>query len=216
MTLGADALAAAARLLRTPHVFIYDAAVPDAARGARHAASACKGAEAWAQSSWFGALIAMSQHNCLCDLGLRPVVVELLVVSALTLLPSRLRRTLILDAAGASGTGSGSMDLRSGAGERSTSDGGRDDGSMDVARRGEPDAAAGGGGRNLVGDGALVSCKEAPGAGAAGLTDALDLLAARAAEPGRVDAGAPLRAWAHNALLPPRLLRPRMDAMHGS
>ncbi len=30
VTLGADALAAAARLLRTPHIFIYDAAVPDA------------------------------------------------------------------------------------------------------------------------------------------------------------------------------------------
>ena len=43
-TLGADALAAAARLLRTPHVFIYDAAVPDAARRARRAASTGAGA----------------------------------------------------------------------------------------------------------------------------------------------------------------------------
>ena len=44
VTLGADALAAAARLLRTPHVFIYDAAVPDAVLSARRAASTGAGA----------------------------------------------------------------------------------------------------------------------------------------------------------------------------
>ncbi len=42
VTLGADALTAAARLLRTPHIFIYDAAVPDAL-GAHAAAPPARG-----------------------------------------------------------------------------------------------------------------------------------------------------------------------------
>jgi hypothetical protein len=53
VTLGADALAAAARLLRTPHIFIYDAAVPDAL-GAQAPALPARGPAAGPASSGGG------------------------------------------------------------------------------------------------------------------------------------------------------------------
>lgn len=72
VTLGADALAAAARLLRTPHVFIYDAAVPNAARGARRANSTGAGAcSARLKRLWFGAYERLCQHSCRGSVGLR-------------------------------------------------------------------------------------------------------------------------------------------------
>ena len=63
VTLGADALAAAARLLRTPHVFIYDAAVPDAARRARRAASTGAGAFSVGLSAYVLGLVSASRNT---------------------------------------------------------------------------------------------------------------------------------------------------------
>ena len=91
------------------------------------------------------------------------------------------------------------MDRRSGAGEGggATSEGERGDGSAGEAHVGRLDAAAGGGGREPAGEGGLVSHREAAGSEAAGLADALDLLAARTAGTHSIANGAPLRACNH-------------------
>ena len=225
MTLGADALAAAARLLRTPHVFIYDAAVPDAARSTRRAASSGTRAGARPSAGALSSDTARSEAEAGVRAGTTAASGEAYgsaatassrdgagaTASATASVPNtgtaanESGARVESGAAAASGVGDGSTgaaDGRTGPAPAprpagTTADGGLGYGSASAARRGGPGAAEGSGGRGVAGEGDPLSREGAPGAGAPGLANALDLLAARAADVAGTETGAQLRARAH-------------------